>query len=135
MAQRHDGTDADMQRLIDDWVAAELHGDADALARITADDFVGIGPRAFTLTKEQWLARYRSGELRQSAFALNESSVRRYGDTAIVVGRQSQQTTFKGGDVSGEFRVTLVLVRRAGGWQLINWQASGPIVDAPPQRG
>jgi ketosteroid isomerase-like protein len=135
MAQRHDGTDAAVQQLIDDWVAAELNGDADALARITADDFVGIGPRAFTLTKEQWVERFGSGDLRHEAFALNESSVRRYGDAAMVVGRQVQRAQFKGSDVSGEFRVTLVLVRQAGVWQLVNWQASGPIMEAPPSRG
>lgn len=134
MAQQHRGADADVQRLMDDWVAAELHGDADALARITAADFVGIGPRAFTLTKEQWLARYRSGDLKHRVFSLEDATTRIYGDTAVVVGRQSQQTQFKGSDVSGEFRVALVLVRQAGGWQLVNWQASGPIMDAPPRR-
>lgn len=135
MAQQHDGTDAAVQRLIDEWTAAELHGDADALARITADDFVGIGPRAFTLTKEQWLARYRSGDLRHDAFALNDATIRTYDDAAVVVGRQVQRTQFKGSDVSGEFRVSLVLVQRAGGWQIVGWQASGPIMDAPPSRG
>lgn len=124
-----------IQNLAQEWADAELNGDADALARITTDDFVGIGPRAFTLTKAQWLERYRSGDLRHEAFALNDATIRTYGDAAVVVGRQVQRTQFKGSDVSGEFRVSLVLVRRAGGWQLVGWQASGPIMDAPPSRG
>lgn len=135
MVQRHDDTNAAVWQLIEDWVAAELGGDADALARVTADDFVGIGPRGFTLTKEQWLARYRSGDLRHEVFALDDRAVRRYGEAAVVTGRQMQRTQFQGRDASGEFRVSLVLVRQVGSWQLVGWQASGPIMNAPPSRG
>ncbi len=132
------GQDRDMiaiARRAEEWVAAELRGDADDLAAITADDFVGVGPRGFTLTKEQWLARFRSGDLRHESFALNEVAVRRYGEAAVVNGRQVQRTQFQGNDVSGQFRVTLVFVRQADGWLLVSWQASGPIPDAPPGRG
>lgn len=46
------------------WANAELRGDGDALNNLLADDFSGVGPLGFLLNKEQWLARFRSGDLK-----------------------------------------------------------------------
>lgn len=120
--------------ILQEWADAEQRGDSDFLARALADDFVGIGPRGFMLTKDQWLARYRSGDIRNEAFRLEEVTIRHYGEAAVAVGRQVQRAQYRGQDVSGQFRATLVLVRQAGRWLIAGWQASGPIPDAPPNR-
>ncbi len=124
-----------IQNLVQEWAAAEQRGDTDFLAQNLADDFVGIGPRGFMLTKEQWLARYQSGDLHNASFALEEIAVRRYGETAVATGRQVQRTSFQGHDASGQFRVSLVFVRQAGRWLIAGWQANGPIPEVPPGRG
>jgi ketosteroid isomerase-like protein len=118
--------------VVQEWAGAEQRGDADFLAQTLADDFLGVGPRGFILTKEQWLARYRSGDIRNESFRLDEMTVRSYGEAAIVVGRQVQQTQYRGQDVSGQFRATLVLVQQAGRWLIAGWQASSPLPDSPP---
>ena len=122
-------TEEEIEELGQTWAAAELRGDADALGGMLADDFVGIGPLGFMLTKEQWLARFQSGALRYDAFAWDEVRVRVYGDAAIATGRQSQAGTYQGHDVRGQFRATQVFVRQDGRWRLAGLHLS-PIANA-----
>jgi ketosteroid isomerase-like protein len=113
-----------------EWATAELRGDATALDRLLADDFIGIGPRGFMLTKEQWLARFRSGDIRYDSFTWDDVRVRVYGDAAVATGRQAQQGKYKDQDIAGQFRATLVFVRQGGRWVLAALQLS-PIAGAP----
>lgn len=132
--------DEQLKELTLAWAEAEQRGNSDFLARTLADDFVGIGPLGFLLTKEQWIARYESGSLRNESFAIEDVACRFYGDTAVVTGRQIQQTEYRDPsgqvhDTSGKFRATLICVRQSGRWMIAGWQASGPIPDFPPGRG
>ena len=117
------------------WADAELQGDADALDALLADDFVAVGPRGFVLNRQQWLDRYRSGDLRNEAFSWQDVAVRDYGEAAIAVGVQAQRTFYQGHDASGRFRLTLVAVRRGDRWLIAGLHLSGPIPDVPPGRG
>ena len=63
-------------KLVQEWADAEVRSDVVALDHMLADDFIGIGPFGFMLTKEQWLARFRSGELRNESITLEEVTVR-----------------------------------------------------------
>ena len=58
--------------VLEAWAAAEPAGDASALARLLAADFVAVGPLGFLLTKAEWMERYASGDLRYDAFAWEE---------------------------------------------------------------
>jgi ketosteroid isomerase-like protein len=111
------GTDSVLD-LVREWADAELHGDYQKLDTLLADDFVGVGPRGFVLTRDQWLARYRSGDLRNTGFELRDPQPRDYGAAAVVVGTQAQQTTHQGRDTSAELRATLVAVRPKDRWLL-----------------
>jgi ketosteroid isomerase-like protein len=113
-----------IQELGQEWTAAELQGDALALDEMLADDFVGIGPRGFMLTKEQWLARYQSGDLRQDSLTWDEVRMRVYGDAAVATGRQTQRGAFQGHAIAGQFRVTQVFVQQGGRWLLAALQLS-----------
>jgi ketosteroid isomerase-like protein len=107
-----------LKRLAEDWAAAELRGDAAFLERALADDFVGVGPRGFMLTKEQWIARHEAGNLKYESFGLDEVEVRPYGDAAVVVCRQSAEGVYEDEngryDINEQFRATLIFVKQQG---------------------
>jgi ketosteroid isomerase-like protein len=107
-----------LQKLGQDWAAAELRGDAVFLEHTLADDFVGIGPRGFMLTKEQWLARYESGDLKHQSFQLGDVQVCVYEDAAVMRGHETIKGRYKGQDLEGRFRTTLVFVKQQGHWLL-----------------
>ena len=109
----------DVLDLIGHWAAAEQDNDAEALDKLLASDFVGVGPLGFVLDRDQWLGRCGNG-LENRAFAVEDAQVREYGAAAVVVGVLAQETSFQGGDNSGRFRLTLVAVRPTDRWLLAN---------------
>jgi len=115
--------------LVHRWADAERLGDAGLLDGLLAEDFVGVGPVGFVLTRDQWLGRFRGG-LENRAFAVQEPQVHDHGSAAIVVGVQVQETSFQGRDNSGRFRVTLVAVSQAGRWLLASVHI-GPLQSPP----
>jgi|1185.fasta_scaffold955341_1 uncharacterized protein (TIGR02246 family) len=118
--------------LVQRWSAAELKGDADGLAELLAEDFTGIGPLGFVLAKQQWVGRYREGgEVRNSAFEILEPQVKLYGDAALVVGVQKQETTYQDHDLGGQFRLGLVAAKQDGRWLVSGVQLSGPLGPPP----
>ena len=123
-----------IERLAQDWASAELRGDTAFLGRALADDFVGVGPRGFTLKKEQWLERHGSGKLRYESFGLDEVEVRPYGDSAVTICRQTAEGVYEDEngryDIHEQFRVTLVFVKQEGRWLLAGLQLS-PILGRP----
>jgi ketosteroid isomerase-like protein len=124
----------ELKNLAEDWANAELAGDTDLLRATLAEDFVGVGPRGFTLTKEQWLDRHESGSLRYESFGLDEVAARPYGDAAVVVCRQDADGVYQDDngryDIHEQLRATLVFVRQQGAWLLVGLQLS-PILGRP----
>jgi ketosteroid isomerase-like protein len=126
----------ELNKLAEDWAAAELDGDTASLREILADDFVAVGPRGFVLSGEQWLNRHESGSLKYGSFGLNEAEIRTFGDAAIMVCRQTAAGVYEDEngryDIDESFRATLVYVSRteAGVWPVCNsvrsWAGRSP---------
>jgi ketosteroid isomerase-like protein len=120
----------EIKKRVENWAAAELRGDAASLESALADDFIGIGPRGFMLTKDQWLERHESGKLRYESIGWDEVEVRIYGDAAVVTGRQSAEGKYEDFDLKDQFRGTLVFVEQQGRWLLAGLHLS-PIAGPP----
>jgi ketosteroid isomerase-like protein len=108
----------EVARLADAWATAELQGDTASLERLLADDFIGVGPLGFLLTKQEWLARHKEGDLKYTAHTLDEAKVRVYNDAAIVICRLVQEAAYRGNPIMAQLRTTLVFVQHQGQWQL-----------------
>jgi ketosteroid isomerase-like protein len=111
-----------LERLGEEWAAADLGGDTVTLGRILAEDFVAVGPRGFMLSREQWLSRHDSGSLTYTVVEWDEVSVRVHGSAAVMIGRQTAVAVYTDGEVRHEiqdqFRATLVFVEERGHWLL-----------------
>ena len=131
------GRSRHIEKLGEDWAAAERRGDTGFLARVLADDLVAVGPRGFMLTKEQWLSRHDSGNLMYESFDWDEVRVRVHRGTAVMTGRQTAEGRYEDGDVRHEirdqFRATLIFAEGRGTWLLLGLHLS-PIAGPPGGR-
>lgn len=117
----------DIDTLIEDWRRAEATNDGEALADLLTEDFVGIGPRGWRRTRDQWADRYRTGTVVNESLELSELDVRVHGDAAFAVAVQQQRGTNGGTDTTGRFRVTLSAMRRTDGWRIAGLHV-GPLL-------
>src|SRR5438045_605085 len=90
----------EVAQLADTWSTAELQGDTAFLEKCLADDFVGVGPLGFLLTKQEWLARHQSGDMKYTAHTLDEVRVRGYDEAAILIGRLTQEAAYQGNPIN-----------------------------------
>jgi len=114
------------------WVAAEIAGDTDTLETIVTDDFRLVGPFGFVLDKDQWLDRYRSGDLITTDLTWHDVDIRVYDDAAVAIGTQAQQSAYKGSPMNGDFRISHVFIRRDQQWTIAAIQLSLTSPPAPP---
>jgi hypothetical protein len=125
-----DHAEQEVARLAGAWAAAELRGDTAFLERALADDFIGIGPLGFMLTKQEWLARHQSGDMKYESLDLDEVNVRIYNEEAVLIGRQGQDAAYRDNSVKAQRRTTLVLIHLRGQRQLASLHLS-PIGQPP----
>ena len=108
----------EVARLAEEWATAEKQSDIAFLERTLADDFVGVGPLGFLLTRQEWLARLQSGDLKYTAHTLDEVKVRVYNEAAIVIGRLTQEAAYRGNPINVQLRTTLVFIHQHEQWRL-----------------
>ena len=117
-AQRRNVEQA-IRRLDKERIQAQVHADAEALDRIYADDFIGVGPSGTVRTKQQVIADFTSHDLKFQSITTEEVQVRVYGNTAVETGRSTMTGQDKGKDVPRDTRFTRVWVKQQGRWRLV----------------
>jgi len=105
--------------------AALVAGDAEAMARILADDFTYTNASGDTCDRDGYLAGYvTSPELVWQSQDSTGPLVRVYGDTAVVTLDVSDRATWRGEPFGGEYRSLYVYVRRDGVWRCVAGQTT-----------
>ena len=100
-------------------IQAQIGADADALRRIYADDFIGIGPTGVVRNKAQVIADFTSHALTYQSITTADVRVRICENTAVETGRSTMIGRDTGKAVPHENRFTRVWVLKDGGWQLV----------------
>ena len=107
-----------------DWGAALVKSDIAAIERFEAAEYMFTDPEGGLSTREESSAELKSGAVKIASFTINDLKVRVFGDTAIAYGLETETSTYKGKDTSGQYRYTDVFVKRNGSWKAVATQAT-----------
>ncbi len=122
--EKHEGR-REIDQMEEAWRNAVLTGNVAAMDDLLADDYIAISARGTLQTKEDTLARMRSGLRHITALELSDSKVRFYGATALVTSFVHVTGVNADGEAIGDYRYTRVYVRNAQGkWKIVSFEAS-----------
>ncbi|MBA2527327.1 MAG: nuclear transport factor 2 family protein [Pyrinomonadaceae bacterium] len=115
-------TEQALRQMNDDWVKALVRADGATLDRIMADDFFFAYPMEGD-DKTQFIGDVVSGDVRVEFLGRENVSVRIWGSTAVLTGRDSAKWYYQGRDFSGHYKIIHVYSLRDDRWQLVSVQA------------
>ena len=96
-----------------------LKSDASAAEKYMAGDYLGIGPDGATQNKSEFVSDIKSGTLKLESSSISDLKVHAAdADMAVVVYRTNDKGTYKGKDITGQYRWVDVFVKRDGKWQI-----------------
>jgi ketosteroid isomerase-like protein len=102
-----------------DWGNALVKADVGWIDGLIADDYMLVDPDGNLVPKAQGDADLKSGAQHFDSFKLDDLVVHVHGDTAVAFGLETEKSTYKGADSSGQYRFTDVFVKRDGKWMAI----------------
>ena len=97
------------------WDQAMVSNDVEEIAKFMSDDWIIIGSDGIT-SKSSFLQLIASGALTHSRMDSDETNIRIYGNTAILVSRGTSAGTYKGTDFSLYESSTNVFIKTEGFW-------------------
>ncbi len=101
------------------WAQALIHGDVKALRNIIAEDWMGQDDSGKVADRKMILHNIKTGASTVSSMNNHDLNVRVFGDMAIVQGSDTERSTYKGKDTSGEYTWMDIWQNRGGQWVVI----------------
>ncbi|MBX7170845.1 MAG: nuclear transport factor 2 family protein [Pyrinomonadaceae bacterium] len=114
-----------VKQVIDLFTDGFAHNDIDKLESILAEDYFFSNPGGIVLSREQRLNDQRTGDVVYDSFAIDELKIYFYEKTALANFRTIVKGRNRGKDIAGNYRVTLVLVKKNGKWQIVAQHSTG----------
>jgi ketosteroid isomerase-like protein len=121
MTESKGGIEHEILRLEEELRQAEMRVDAEALDGFYANDIMVTAPVGVVVDKplvQEELRRARTARI--EVFDKDDVKVRAYGETAVASYRLTVKGQNEGIEISQQFRVTDVWLRRAGRWQVVS---------------
>jgi uncharacterized protein (TIGR02246 family) len=120
---------AEINNVLDEYIAALLEADVPMLAKIWTDDYTFINGRGMLLSKDDRLKNFKTGATELKSIKETGREVQFYGDdTAILTGQVTLEAKYSGQSGSGEYRYTNVLIKQGNSWKLAATQIT-PMVE------
>lgn len=113
-----------LRKLEVSWGEAVARHDADAVARIEADEFICTDPSGAVTHKAEDVASAKSHDIDLKTFEMEDVKTSIYGETAVVTGKTSFSGLAREQPFNGKYRWTDVFVKRDGRWQVVASQAT-----------
>lgn len=123
-SSRNSRTEQELLKANQAYDEALVRGDAAALDRIYAAEFVYTTFDGEVRDRTQQLAFTKSGDLRLESGQSDEVKIRVYKNTAVMTGRFTAKGQLKGKNISFRERYTAVWVKKDGRWRLVAEQGS-----------
>ncbi len=108
-------TENEFRKLEQRWLDAAATPDLPALRKMFADDFMGTSFGGGVLSKTDVVPPDETNANHMPKSVLKDSTVRIYGDTAVLMGSVEMQVPQKPESI----RMTTVFQKRSEGWQII----------------
>lgn len=115
---------AELSRLEEAWNQAHLHGDAEALNRLWADDLEVAVPEMPVFKKAELVEFVRSGRMKFQRYETSDINIRIYDSSAVVTGRLQRTRVMGTREVADDWRFTKIYVRDGERWRVVSFHAS-----------
>lgn len=106
----------EFQVLEDQFSIAMVTNDPDQIAKFITDDWALVTQQSGPLSREVILGIIGSGTLTHTAMTKQVTRAKRYGDVAVVTGRNQNSGTYNSQPIEADEWVTDVFVQTDGRW-------------------
>jgi uncharacterized protein (TIGR02246 family) len=114
------GAESELKALERQWSDAYVKGDSAFLKSIETDDFRLVDPEGNVVTKAQDIKELEAKTFTVESATVGKLEVRMLGEKfAYVTGLSTMKGTYKGKDISGQYRFLDVFEKKDGKWQAI----------------
>jgi ketosteroid isomerase-like protein len=109
----------ELKQIEKDWNDAQKAKDADKLAAILDDRWIGIDNDGRSTTKVEAVAHLKMAGYALESIDMGPMKVRIFGNMAVVTGTDTEKSSEQGKDTSGKYVWTDVFIKRDGKWKAV----------------